>query len=168
MTEGPVLLGCDATSLDFRHLGTTEWSHFEESKCPRRMNIAQGRGVSSMQCPCTMLSSVACLVIHYFSTLFHKRHDFRKRKFPVHEMYVLIFSTTFAWNISPSKKWGRYDEICILVFKWSTHYSCDILMKLEFSRQIFEKYSNTKFREYSSSGSRVVPCGRTDGQTRRS
>ena len=96
VTEDPFLLGCDATSLDFRHLGTTEWSHFEESKCPRRMNIAQGRGVSSMQCPCTMLSSVACLVIHYFSTLFHKRHDFRKRKFPEHEMYVLIFSTTFA------------------------------------------------------------------------
>jgi hypothetical protein len=37
-------------------------------------------------------------------------------------------------------------------------------MKLEFSRQIFEKYSNIKFHENHSSGSRVVPCGRTDGQ----
>jgi len=35
-------------------------------------------------------------------------------------------------------------------------------MKLEFSRQIFEKYTNIKFRENLSSGSRVVPCGRTD------
>jgi len=44
----------------------------------------------------------------------------------------------------------------------STLYSCPILMKLEPSRQILEKYSNIKFHEYPSSGSRVVPCGRAD------
>jgi hypothetical protein len=33
-------------------------------------------------------------------------------------------------------------------------------MELEFSRQIFEKFSNVKFHENPSSGSRVVPCGR--------
>jgi len=38
-------------------------------------------------------------------------------------------------------------------------------MKLEFSRQVFGKYSNIKFIGDSSSGSRVVPCGRTDRQT---
>jgi len=38
-------------------------------------------------------------------------------------------------------------------------------MKLEFSRQIFEKFLNTKFRENTSSGSWVVPCVRTDEQT---
>jgi hypothetical protein len=37
-------------------------------------------------------------------------------------------------------------------------------MKLEFSRQIFEKSPNIKFHENPSSGSRVVPCGRTDRQ----
>jgi hypothetical protein len=42
------------------------------------------------------------------------------------------------------------------------HYSCHILMKLEFSQQIYEKYSNGKFRENPSSVSRVVPIGRTD------
>ena len=36
-------------------------------------------------------------------------------------------------------------------------------MKLEFSQQLFEKYSNIKLHENPSSGSRVVPCGRTDG-----
>jgi hypothetical protein len=40
-------------------------------------------------------------------------------------------------------------------------------MKLEFSRQIFEKYSNVKFYENPSSGSQVVPCGRADGPTAR-
>jgi hypothetical protein len=44
----------------------------------------------------------------------------------------------------------------------STRYSCPILIKLEFSRQIFEKYSNIKFHENPSSGSRVVACGRAD------
>ena len=36
-------------------------------------------------------------------------------------------------------------------------------MKLEFSRQIFEKQSsNIKFHPNSCSGSRAVPCGQTD------
>jgi hypothetical protein len=48
---------------------------------------------------------------------------------------------------------------------YSTHYSCQILMKAEFSRQIFEKYSSIKFHENPPSGSRIVPRGRTDGQT---
>jgi len=38
-------------------------------------------------------------------------------------------------------------------------------MKVEFSGQIFEKYSNFKFHENPSSGSWVVPCGRTDRRT---
>jgi site-specific DNA-cytosine methylase len=37
-------------------------------------------------------------------------------------------------------------------------------MKLNASRQIFEKYSNIKFHGYPSSRSRVFPCGRTDRQ----
>jgi len=35
-------------------------------------------------------------------------------------------------------------------------------MKFEFSRRIFGKESNVKFRENPSSGSRVVACGQTD------
>ena len=37
-------------------------------------------------------------------------------------------------------------------------------MKLECFQQIFEKYSNKKFHENPSSGSRVVPYGQTDGR----
>jgi len=54
---------------------------------------------------------------------------------------------------------------CILVFMWSTLYFCSILMKLAFSRQRFEKSSNIKFHENSSSGTPVVPCGRTVRRT---
>ena len=52
-----------------------------------------------------------------------------------------------------------------MVFVQSTRYSCRILMKIEFSRQIFEKFSNIKFSEYLFNGSRVVPRGQADGRT---
>ena len=48
-----------------------------------------------------------------------------------------------------------------------TRYSCQILIKLEFSRQIFEKSKNIKFHENPFIGSRVVPCKRADGRKRR-
>ena len=44
----------------------------------------------------------------------------------------------------------------------NARYSSQILIKLEFSQYILEKYSNTKFSVNPSSESRVVPCGRTD------
>ena len=46
-------------------------------------------------------------------------------------------------------------------------YDSQILMKLEFSRSILEKYWNRKFHENPVSGSRVVPCGQTDRQADR-
>jgi hypothetical protein len=44
-----------------------------------------------------------------------------------------------------------------------TRYSCQILIKVEISRQIFGKSSTTKYQENPSSGSRVVPFGQTEG-----
>jgi len=47
----------------------------------------------------------------------------------------------------------------------STRYYCQILKKLKFSVQIFEKYPNIKFHENPSSASPVVPRGRVDRRT---
>jgi hypothetical protein len=70
---------------------------------------------------------------------------------------VMIFSTTFVWNIFHSKNnWARQDKKCVLVFMQSTRYSRQILMKLEFSPQIFEKHSNIKCHEIPSSGSQIA------------
>ena len=97
-----------------------------------------------------------------FSILSHKRHDFPKNV-SEHKMCVFIFSTRFLWHISHSKnKCARYDKKCLMVFIPSTRHSYPILIKLEFSGQFFEVYSNTKFHENPSSGRRAVSCGRTD------
>jgi len=45
-------------------------------------------------------------------------------------------------------------------------YSCQILMKLEFSREVFERYSNIKFHENPSSGGRAVPSDRRTDTTK--
>jgi len=50
----------------------------------------------------------------------------------------------------------RYDQKCILVLKYSTCNSLQILMKVEFSRQILDKYSNIKFHENLTSRRHVI------------
>ena len=49
------------------------------------------------------LQSAACLTVPYFVTSFHNRYGFRKNV-TEHKMCVLSFYTTFAWNISHTKR----------------------------------------------------------------
>ena len=108
---------------------------------------------------------MACAALQYFSTLSHKQHEFLKTA-TEHKMCVLIFYTAFVLSISNSKKnnRARYDKKLKSVFMYSARYSCKILMKLEFSRQIFEK----KKSEISNC-IRICPVGaelfHADGQT---
>ena len=103
--------------------------------------------VSIMQWACDVLSSVASLVLQHCSTLSHKRHNFSEvfiiLSKPQRDIIKIIHSTSFKTPV----------------------YSCQILMKHEFSRQILEKSWNLKFNKNPSIGSRVVQCGLTDGQT---
>ena len=64
-----------------------------------------------------------------------------------HEVGVFIFSTTFVWNISHPKNWAKYDQKWVLVFIWSTCYSCQILMKLEFFSTDFWQIQTSNFME---------------------
>jgi hypothetical protein len=47
---------------------------------------------------------------------------------------------------------------------YSTRYSYQVLMKLEFTRQVFEKYLAIKYHENPSSVSQFIPRERTDVQ----
>jgi hypothetical protein len=58
---------------------------------------------------CMSLSSEASLALPLFPTLSHKRHDLRKAR-PEQLIVFLIFSTTFVWNISHSKKDSERDS----------------------------------------------------------
>jgi hypothetical protein len=74
-----------------------------------------------------ILSSVACPTLPYFSTLSHKRHDFREKL--SNTKCVFWFSLRF-WNVSHSKKnSARYYLKYTQVFTYSPRYSCQILIE---------------------------------------
>jgi hypothetical protein len=71
------------------------------------------------------------------------------------KMCVLIFCTTVDWNILNSKKnSATFDQKRILVFMYSTGYSGQIVMTLEFVDRFSKNNKKIKFQENSSSGSR--------------
>ena len=104
---------------------------------------------------------IACPALHYFSTLPHKRHDFREEatghevcfnflyNFCLRHLILRIIQRDIMTNIHRSSC-----KVPVIIVRF--------LKKLEFSRQAFEKSSNIKFHENPSSGSGVFPCGRTD------
>ena len=98
-----------------------------------------------------------------FSTLSHKRHDFRE-KVTEHKMWVLISYTSFARKISESNKnWGKCEQQYTSVLRLSVGYCCQVLKKPELSRQIFQKkYSNGKFHQNPFRGEAIHAGGRTD------
>ena len=71
---------------------------------------------------------------------------------------------SFVWNISHSKKnLARYCNQRENFFMQSARYSGRILIKLKYSRQLFENSSDIKSHQNPSSENRVVPCGWADG-----
>jgi len=113
------------------------------------------------------LSSVTCPALQCFSVLSPKGHDFRneKKKVTERKTCVLIFSRRFVRNVSHSKKNRvRCGQKRTSGFMWTTRYSSQILIKLEFSRQIFEKHSNIKM-SLKSRPVRAELFQRTDGHT---
>ena len=81
-------------------------------------------------------------------------------------MCVLIFSTTFF------KKFSFLEELSEILSKMYIRIHVKYLLFLsEFNKNLifFDRFSknspNIKFHENPSSGSRVVPCGQTDGLT---
>ena len=51
-----------------------------------------------------VLSSLTCLIVSYFSTSFHKFHDFRKKTSSEHNIFVLIFSANLSQKCTIIKR----------------------------------------------------------------
>jgi hypothetical protein len=71
-----------------------------------------------------------------------------------------LYTKLFYWK----KNWARHDYKCTLVFMKCTCYSCRNLIRLEFSRQIFEKFSNIKFKRLLSRSSKFCESAYNGGQ----
>jgi hypothetical protein len=104
---------------------------------------------------------VACLAVTYFSTLSDNRHYFLKQSYWTQNVFwfpLQFLSETFL--VPRNIQRDTIKMYIGLHVKWPLFF-------LHFnqtwtSRRIFEKHSNIKFQENPSSGSRVLPCGRTD------
>jgi hypothetical protein len=103
-----------------------------------RNHCCCGKAINSTYCKCVsvalviqhakrmrrfILPSVACLAVPYFSTLSHKRHDFRKKKVTEHKICVLISSTSFTRKISHCERTER--DIIINLLKPSGNFTYD-------------------------------------------
>jgi hypothetical protein len=113
---------------------------------------------------CHILTSVDSLSVPYFSTLPHKGYDFRGKNVIEHKACVLIpLQLLYAAFLIL----GRIQRHVTITVRGSSCkllvVLCQILIKLELSRQISETYSNIKFYENPSSGRRIIPSLRTDG-----
>ena len=111
-----------------------------------------------------LLSILASLAAHYFSTFHHKRCDFRWKESIFNVKCVLIFSKILKHFLSPTKS-----VISFLYMHLGLHtkYAMPYQIKLELSRHILHKSTNIKFHENSFSRRWVVPCGQRDGRTDR-
>ena len=100
----------------------------------------------------------------YFSTLSHKRHDFPKALLNIKCVFLFSLQRLSETFLIIRRTGREITKKRNLLFTKSTR-SFPILMKLEFHRHVFQKYSNIKFNENPSTGNRVVPCAHTDGRT---
>ena len=102
---------------------------------------------------------------HIFSTLSHKRHNFRWKKMsPKITRAFLVSPTMFVSEHLYFKKISNSSYIYA-----GLHVKCPFFLselnQTWISQRIFQKSSNIKFNGNPSSGVRVVPCEQTDGQT---
>ena len=93
------------------------------------------------------------------SRLSDKRHDFRKKLLNIKCAFWFSLHLSSKKCFYSEKNLARYCHKCENVFLYRR-----TLMKVLFCGQIFQKNLNIVFHPNPCNGSRVVPCGLTDGK----
>jgi len=81
-------------------------------------------------------------------------------------MSVLFFSKLLSGTFLILRRSERCVIRNVSKYSYQVPFFCQILMKLELYRHIFEN-TQIKFHENPSSGSRIASCGQTDGRADR-
>ena len=98
----------------------------------------------------------------FLSTIPNERQGFRENN-TEHRMCVLIFSTIFILNVSHlTKNSARYFHKYTYVLMWSTPIIIRFWRTFNFLDRFSSKKKSIEFHENPSSGTLVVPRGRTD------
>jgi len=107
------------------------------------------------------LSPVACPAVQYFSTLSHKRHDFRKKKVTEHKMCLDFFQKLLSETFLSLR---RTERDVIKMYIGLLHVKCRLFLSdFNETRVLSTGFRKIiKFHENLSSWGRNVPCGRTD------
>jgi hypothetical protein len=143
-----------------------------EARSPNHCFRGKAISITHFECVCGLiypamrlrlivLSSVVCPTVPYFSTLSRKRQHFRKKCYWTKNMCI-----DFLYNVQNCFSFFRRIQWDVNINEYRSSCKVSVLflsdLKFVFSLKIFGKISNSKFPENPSSGSRVVPCGRTD------
>ena len=100
---------------------TSHWGAFANHYCRGKATSTTHLSVCACVCVALLIqhatrvrhiviSFMASMAPPYFTTLSHKRHDFRE-KVTEHKMCILILSATFIWNISHSKNCYKCENV---------------------------------------------------------
>jgi hypothetical protein len=87
-----------------------------------------------------ILSSLACMVVKYFSTLSHKRRNIRKKILNIKFVFCIslkVLPEIRVFLILRRIQWGFIINVQMSPCQYP--FSCQILIKLEFCRQGFEE-----------------------------
>ena len=114
-----------------------------------------------------LLSFVVSLAPPHFSTLSHKRHDFRKESYLQWNVSFDLLYNVYQKNFSFKEEFSE-----ILSYMWKRLYVKYPFIFSDFNETWifstnFRKNVNIKFHQNPFSGSQAVSCGQTDGWTDR-
>ena len=114
-----------------------------------------------MQCACTLLSSVACPALQYYSTFSHKWHDLRKKGID----YKMCFDFPCNYHLKILFTLSSTERDMIKMYI-ALRVKYTLFVKFEWNLNFLARFSKI-CHENPSSRCRAFPYGRLNGQADR-